>query len=40
MPAVNGHGGFWRWRLLEVKDPYDCRQDLVTTLTIEPLMGL
>jgi hypothetical protein len=25
VPAVNVHGGFGRWRFVEVKDPYDCR---------------
>ena len=39
MPAVNGHGGIGRWRFLAIKDPYDCRQDLVTALTIEPLVA-
>jgi type III restriction enzyme len=38
MPAVNAHGGFGRWRFLEIKDPYDCRQDLLTALTFEPLV--
>jgi type III restriction enzyme len=38
MPAVNAHGGFGRWRFVEVKDPYECRQDLLTALTFEPLV--
>ncbi len=38
VPAVNAHGGFGRWRFLEVKDPYDCRQDLLSALTFEPLV--
>jgi hypothetical protein len=38
VPAVNAHGGFGRWRFLEIKDPYECRQDLLTALTFEPLV--
>ncbi len=38
LPAVNAHGGFGRWRFLEIRDPYDCRQDLLTALTFEPLV--
>ena len=40
MPAVNGHSGFRCWRFLEIKDPYDYRQDLVAALTIEQLVAL
>ncbi len=40
MPTVNGHNGFGRWHFLEIEDPYDYRQDLVTALTIEPLVAL
>jgi hypothetical protein len=40
MPAVNAHGGFERWRFLEIKGPYECRQDLLTALTFEPLVAL
>jgi len=38
VPAVTVHCGFGRWRFLEVKDPYDCRQDLRAALTFEPLV--
>ena len=38
LPAVNAHGGFGRWRFLEVRDPYDCRADLAAALAAEPLV--
>lgn len=38
VPAVNAHGGFRRWRFIEVKDPYDWRQDLLTALIFESLL--
>jgi len=37
VPAVNAHGGFGRWRFIEVTDPYDCRADLLAALTMESL---
>ncbi len=39
VPAVNAHGGFGRWRFIEVTDPYDCREDLLAALTAEPLVA-
>ncbi|MEP0815114.1 MAG: DEAD/DEAH box helicase family protein [bacterium] len=28
VPAVNNHGGFGRWAFLEVRDPWNCMDDL------------
>jgi len=38
VPAVNSHGGFGRWRFIEVNDPYDCRSDLQAALTGDALV--
>jgi hypothetical protein len=40
VPAVNVRGGFGRWRFVEVRDPYDGRQDLLTALTFESLVSV
>jgi len=39
VPAVNAHGGFGRWRFVEVTDPYDCRADLATAIAGQPLLS-
>ena len=38
VPAVNAHGGYGRWRFVEVTDPYDCRARLVSALGPDALV--
>ena len=35
VPAVNAHGGFGRWRFVEVRDPYDCKATLAEALSAD-----
>lgn len=35
LPAVQAHGGFGRWRFVEVTDPYDCRDQLEAALAVD-----
>ena len=33
IPAVNGHGEFGRWAFLEVRDPWDAKNEIAKFLT-------
>ena len=32
IPAVNNHGGFGRWDYLEIKDPWNARNQIRSVL--------
>ena len=40
VPAVNNHGGFGRWAFIEVRDPWNCMNDIRAALKPEPARAM